>query len=233
VTVEARVAELLDAERATQDDDLRYWATRARGRVLELGCGTGRLASLLRRQAIPYVGLDPSAGMLDRARRNAPGVPFVRADLTRFAARHIGAVVALYGTWQALPTREARARFLACARASLDPDGLILLDIENHSPRGLSSVPRRLTGEVVSGGARFPKFETLRRAAGYVEVKWEWFSGGQPVAALTRRLAALDRRGVEAELRDAGFELYAIFGDWHEGTYAERGPRMVVEAAKV
>ncbi len=227
------MADLLDAERAPQDGDLRYWATRARGLVLELGCGTGRLASLLRRQAIPYLGLDPSAEMLDRARRNAPGVPFLRADLSRFAARRIGAVVALYGSWQALPTREARARCLACAHASLAPDGLILLDIENHSPRALSSVPRRLVGEIVLGGTRFSKFETVRREGGYVEVKWEWFSGGQPAASLTRRLAALDRRGVEAELRDAGFELYAIFGDWHEGTYAERGPRMVVEAARV
>lgn len=233
MTSEARVADLLDAERAPQDSDLRYWATRARGLVLELGCGTGRLASLLRRQAIPYLGLELSAEMLERARRNAPGVPFVRADLTRFAARRIGAVVALYGSWQALPTREARARCLACAHASLAPDGLVLLDIENHSPRALSSVPRRLAGEVVLGGTRFSKFETVRREAGYAEVKWEWFSGGQPAAALTRRLAALDRRGVEAELRDAGFELYAIFGDWHEGTYVERGPRMVVEAARV
>lgn len=233
MTEAAQVAELLDAERAPHDSDLRYWATRARGRVLELGCGTGRLGALLRRQAIPYLGLDPSAALLDRARRNAPGVPFARADLTRFAARRFGAAVSLYAGWQALPTREARARCLACAREALAPDGLILLDLENHSPRSLASAPRRLAGEVTVGADRFSKFETLRRDAGVVEVKWEWFTGGRPAATLTRRLAALDRTAVEAELRFAGFELYAIFGDWHEGTYAERGPRMVVEAARV
>ena len=47
---EVLLAELLDAERALVDADLRFWASRARGRVLELGCGTGRLMAQLRRR---------------------------------------------------------------------------------------------------------------------------------------------------------------------------------------
>jgi SAM-dependent methyltransferase len=231
--LEALAVELLDAERALHDDDLRYWGTRVRGRVLELGSGTGRLAALLRRQAAWYVGLEPSARMLDRARYNAPGVPFMRGDLRRFAARGIGSVFSLYGSFQALLSRDDRARCLACARESLGPDGCVVLDLENHSPRAASSAPRRLAGEVASGGKRFSRFETIRREGETVELKSEWYHEGKPVASMTRRLAAIDRRALEAELRRAGFELFAIFGDWREGTFAERGPRMVVEAAKV
>lgn len=230
MTVDA--AELLDAERAAHDDDLRYWATRARGLVLELGCGTGRFAALLRRQAVPYLGLEPSPAMLDRARRNAPGVRFARAALDRFAARGAGTVYALYGSWQGLPTAASRARCLACAREALGRDGLLVLELENHSPRAAASVPRRLAATFAAGGRRFSRFESLRRDGGAVEVSWEWFADGKPVATLARRLAALDRRAVEAELRAAGFAMYAIFGDCKEAPYAERGPRMVVEAAR-
>lgn len=233
VEVDELSVELLDAERALHDDDLRYWGTRARGKVLELGSGTGRLAALLRRQAVWYVGLEPSAAMLDRARRNAPGVPFMRGDLRRFAARGLGAVFSLYGGLQALLSREDRARCLACARESLVADGCVVLDLENHSPRAAASAPRRLAREFDLGGKRFSRFETIRREGGAVELKWEWYHAGKPVAALTRRLAALDRRTLEMELREAGFELFAIFGDWREGIFAERGPRMVVEAARV
>ncbi|MEK7466997.1 MAG: class I SAM-dependent methyltransferase [Planctomycetota bacterium] len=230
---EALAVELLDAERALHDDDLRYWGTRARGKVLELGCGTGRLAALLRRQAVWYVGLEPSAAMLDRARRNAPGVPLMRGDLRRFAARGIGAVFSLYGSFQALLSADDRARCLSCARESLDTDGCVVLDLENHSPRAAAAAPRKLAGEITSSGKRWSRFETIRREGGTVEVKSEWYQAGKPVAEATRRLAALGRRSLEQELRAAGFELFAIFGDWREGRFEERGERMVIEAAKV
>ena len=48
----------------------------ARGRVLDLGCGTGRNLPLLPGGA-RAVGLEPSWAALQRARRRAPGVPLV------------------------------------------------------------------------------------------------------------------------------------------------------------
>jgi ubiquinone/menaquinone biosynthesis C-methylase UbiE len=64
----------------------RGWLTRwrdwliggVRGRVVEIGCGTGRN---LPRYALgtALVAVDPHAENLDRARRRAPGVPLVRA----------------------------------------------------------------------------------------------------------------------------------------------------------
>lgn len=69
---------------------LGAWRTlltrRARGRVLDLGCGTGRSLRLLAR-AERVVGVDPSLGLLRRARRRAPGLPLVvgRAEELPFA----------------------------------------------------------------------------------------------------------------------------------------------------
>jgi ubiquinone/menaquinone biosynthesis C-methylase UbiE len=54
----------------------RWLAAGARGRVLDLGCGTGRSLPLLPPGTVA-VGLDPSWASLARARRRAPTVPLV------------------------------------------------------------------------------------------------------------------------------------------------------------
>ena len=56
----------------------RRWMTEgARGRTLDLGCGTGRNLPLLPPRTI---GLDPSAEALARARRRAPGALLVQGS---------------------------------------------------------------------------------------------------------------------------------------------------------
>ena len=54
----------------------RWLVGSARGRVLDLGCGTGRNLPLLPPGTVA-IGLDPSWRSLQRARRRAPGVPLV------------------------------------------------------------------------------------------------------------------------------------------------------------
>jgi ubiquinone/menaquinone biosynthesis C-methylase UbiE len=57
----------------------RQWlVSGARGRTLDLGCGTGRNLPLLPPDA-RAVALDPSSAALQRARRRAPAVPLVQA----------------------------------------------------------------------------------------------------------------------------------------------------------
>src|SRR5918912_4389170 len=59
-------------------------------RIVDLGCGTGRLTALLheRLHARETIGLDRSARMLDEARANAraAGLRFVEADIDAFPA---------------------------------------------------------------------------------------------------------------------------------------------------
>jgi ubiquinone/menaquinone biosynthesis C-methylase UbiE len=53
-----------------------------RGRVLDVGCGTGALASRLSAEGFEVVGVDPSEAMLQVMRRRAPGIEAVRASGT-------------------------------------------------------------------------------------------------------------------------------------------------------
>ncbi|MCG5052139.1 MAG: class I SAM-dependent methyltransferase [Myxococcales bacterium] len=67
------------AERLGLASQRRRLLAGARGRLLEIGCGTGRNLGLARSAAF-VVGIDPSVHVLNRARRRAPGVPLVRAS---------------------------------------------------------------------------------------------------------------------------------------------------------
>lgn len=49
--------------------------------VLDAGCGTGRVAIELARRGLDVVGVDVDPAMLEAARRKAPGLRFVEADL--------------------------------------------------------------------------------------------------------------------------------------------------------
>jgi len=53
----------------------------AGSRVLDAGCGTGRVALRLAEMGYECVGVDLDASMLDEARRRGPDLPWVHADL--------------------------------------------------------------------------------------------------------------------------------------------------------
>lgn len=97
-------------------------ARRARGRVLDLGCGTGRSLNLLER-ADTVTGVDPSLGLLVRARRRAPGIPLVagRAEQLPFPDGAFDTVVSAL----VLCSVERPHRALAEVRRVLAPGGCL------------------------------------------------------------------------------------------------------------
>ena len=49
-------------------------------RILDLGCGTGRLAAEIAARGAAVVGLDRDSAMLEVARAQFPGIEFVQGD---------------------------------------------------------------------------------------------------------------------------------------------------------
>lgn len=62
----------------------------AGGRVLDAGCGTGRVAIRLAELGFDCVGVDVDESMLAVARREAPQLPWFSADLAAVTADHLG-----------------------------------------------------------------------------------------------------------------------------------------------
>ena len=98
----------------------RWLVAGARGRVLDLGCGTGRNLPLLA-AGTRAVGLEPSWATLERARRRAPRVPLVigRAEALPFRDSTFDAVI----SGLAFCSVEDPRRALLEVRRVLRPDG--------------------------------------------------------------------------------------------------------------
>lgn len=111
-------------------------------RVLDLGCGAGRLATYLRPLTNQYVGLDVSAYMVAHCRRAFPEFEFVQGDmrfLTAFEPQSFDTVFAVANLFDAV-THQERRQVLAEARRVLSPDGLLIFSAHNrnfiHAGRG-------------------------------------------------------------------------------------------------
>lgn len=65
--------------------------------VLDAGCGTGRVAIELARRGVDVVGVDIDRSMLEEARRLAPDLEWIEADLATFALDRTFDVVVLAG----------------------------------------------------------------------------------------------------------------------------------------
>jgi SAM-dependent methyltransferase len=111
----------------------------AAGRLLDLGCGTGRLLVHRARRGDEVLGVDLSAAMLAVARERAEqeGVPvaLARANLTDLAALpdgHFDCAACLFSTLGMVVGADARRRAVAEAFRVLVPGGRFVLHIHNR-----------------------------------------------------------------------------------------------------
>lgn len=98
-------------------------------KVLDLGCGTGRLYHLFKDfQDIKYVGLDQSEGQIEVAREKLPEVDFRIAEMTKlpFADGEFDVVYCI-ATFHHLPDEETRIKSLLEMKRVLKLGGNILM----------------------------------------------------------------------------------------------------------
>ncbi len=199
-----------DGEPAGLADFVRARVAEAQDRpVLEVGCGTGRW---LTEAGDSPIGLDPSAGMLERARRRVPSARLIRgrAEALPLAAGRCGAVLCVY----VVHHLDDPARAVAEAARVLAPGGtLSILALAPHDGRDRWYVYDTFEGTRESDLVRYPKTAAIAgwmTSAGLANVRVEVAARivGEAVAAAVFDDPILTRHGTcqLALLSDAGFE---------------------------
>jgi SAM-dependent methyltransferase len=147
-------------------------------RVLDAGCGTGRVAIRLAELGYDLVGVDVDASMLAMAREEAPGLDWRVADLAVLDTGTVFDVVLVAGNTIPLlepGTLESTGRHLA---AQLDDSGLLVCGFgldDAHLPGGCPVTPLADVDAAFAAAGLHPRdrFSTWDRApyddtAGYV-----------------------------------------------------------------
>ena len=102
-----------------------------RGRALELGVGTGRIALPLKDRGIDVAGIDSSEAMVARLREKEGGrdIPVTIDDFVNVEVESSFAVVFVaFNTFFALPSQDDQIRCFENVAAHLDPGGRFVIE---------------------------------------------------------------------------------------------------------
>jgi ubiquinone/menaquinone biosynthesis C-methylase UbiE len=230
--------------------DVPFWrqvALNAGGPVLELGCGTGRIALPLGRAGVPLVGIDRSAAMLARAHRRIARtrlgrpVRLVRGDIRAlpFPPAAFSMVMAPYGVLQSLLREPDLTATLAAVHRVLEPGGTFGVELVADLPSWDEYRQRvSLQGwKHRKGGAHVTLVETVRqdRARRLTTFEQEFTErrGRTRVArtfALTFRTLSVPQ--MARRLEKAGFAVTATLGDYRGALWDARAEVWILLATR-
>jgi SAM-dependent methyltransferase len=246
----AAIAELYDLEHGDFADDLDLYLNLALvvgDPILEIGCGTGRVALPLARAGHRVTGTDRSEAMLDRARAAAERegladrLRLLAGDMAEASAAPGGpfglAIVALNGLLH-LETASAQRAALCSLRDALDPRGQLVIDVLNPTPDAL----RALEGVHHEGswtradGTRVDKLSARRLHHVDQTIFTDlWYDLTAPDGSVRRAATSFTMRYVhraelELMLELAGFVECQVYGSYDLDPPDDRAERLIVTA---
>ena len=245
----AAIAELYAAEHDAWDDDLPLYAhlaERAGGPILDLACGTARVATALAAAGFAVHGIDASPALLAIARRRAEErgleIELEHGDMRRLSSReHFGAVFCALDSFLHLTSTQGQLDTLEGVRRVLKTGGILAVDVFNPTLDRLAA----WDGVLRTQGS----FTDAEGLAVTHFVSWEVDPGTQRIDALhiydtlggdghvQRRVSRMPLRYIhrfelELALRCAGFEQIETYGTWALDPYDGEGDRLIAVATK-
>jgi SAM-dependent methyltransferase len=229
--------------------DVPFWRNLALhngGRVLELGCGTGRISIPLGRAGVNLVGIDRSAPMLARARQRVRRgrlerrVRLVRGDIRMLPFRRpFTMVMAPYGMLQSLTRERDLTATLTAVRDALEPGGTFGIELVADLPAWQEYRKRvSLKGwKGRRGGAHVTLVESVRQdRRRHLTIFDQAFTERRDRQTRTHRFAltfrTLSLPQMTRRLEKAGFEIAALLGDYRGGPWDPRADVWMIIARR-
>lgn len=235
--------------------DVPFWTRLARNslaeypakqrRVLELGCGTGRVTFPVARAGVTIVGIDRSGEMLVRARhrkrrlRKPLKLNLVRGDIRflPFPPETFPLVIAPYGILQSLLREKDLAATLDAVAGALAPGGIFGLELVADLPAWREYSNRVTLRGQRKNGARITLTESVRQdrkrrltlfAQEYVERLGRKVLRKQ----FTLSFRTLTVYQMATRLVKAGLEVSALLGDYRGAPWDIRAEAWILLARK-
>ena len=218
---------------------------RAQRRVLELGCGTGRVTFPLARAGVPMTGIDRSSQMLARAAarrrrlRKKCSVHLVRGDIRHlpFPDKSFPLVIAPYGILQSLLRERDLADTLDAVRTVLAPGGTFGLELVADLPAWREYSNRVTLRGTRPDGARIALTESVRQDRRRKLTMFDQEYVERRGRKVTRRQFTLTFRTLTvpqmaARLETAGLAVSALLGDYHGTPWDMRAEAWIVLARR-
>lgn len=242
--------DLYDLMHEDQLEDIRFVRDCAASlppgaRVLELGCGTGRLLQPLLETGASVVGIDAEPAMLkvasERLATHGEKLELLQGDMSRFevAGNPFDLVLIGLNTFMHLLTMRNQLACLEAIHRHTRPGGTLLLDLANphtvlrDTPQG--TVQHRFSRPASRGSERLitlwsaTVFTTSKQLAHttllFDEVENESCTFRRTAADIVLRLTY--RYELEHLLARTGFTPRALYGDYESSAYDDESERLI------
>lgn len=202
--------------------------------VLDLGCGTGRLAVALA-PGREVAGIDPAAAMLAIARQRPGGgnLDWIRADARDVRlGRRFDLVVLTGHAFQVFLTAQDQRAVLGTIAAHLVPDGRFVFDTRNPAVEEW----RTWTPELSRRGVDHPELGPVEAwndvafdaASGIVTYETHYrIAGTAETRSASSQILFTGREELAALLDDAGLAVDTWLGDWHGAAWTPSSPEII------
>jgi SAM-dependent methyltransferase len=203
--------------------------------VLDLGCGTGRLAAAIADGTRDVVGADPAAAMLEVARQRPGGekVEWIEADARRLRLNRRFDLIVLTGhAFQVFLTPADQAAALKTIALHLNPRGRFIFDSRNPAAEEW----REWTPETSRWELTHPTLGLVEAwndaahdpATGIVTYETHYrivASGRHLMASSQIRFTA--KAELEALIAEAGLHVTSWLGDWQESPWTPTSKEII------
>ena len=237
------IAHLYDSEFSSQEDVYFYlnYLPPPPCYLLEIGCGTGRVALPLAQKGYKVVGIDISLPMLKQAKKKRKSFSFylVCMDMRRLGLKQkFASILMPFGVLHFLISAEERILFFQQLHSLIEPMGKILIDLFN--PYRLIPNEKSFQKEFVytRAGTLVTKQskETYTNNKIIVEQIYQEYEYGASIPLHTYHnqltLAIIKPQTLEKELLQAGFWIEEMFGDYAQNPFSlYTSPRLLVVAS--
>lgn len=204
--------------------------------ILDVGCGTGRLACALAALGHTVTGIDPSDAMLEIARGREGGerVAWFKGTATELALeRRFDLIIMTGHAFQVLLSDRAIRVALRALRGLLAPAGTFAFETRNRAVREWEEWTPAATRQTldVPGVGRVDVHNDIRAVIGSVvtyETHFQFGAGVQVVTADSVRF--MDHGEVCGFLNAAGFRGLRWFGDWDRSPLGAASRELIVLA---
>ena len=141
-----------DAENFAITEDIPFYvemAKKARGPVLEIACGTGRITIPAAKAGADIMGLDFSAALLahakEKSKKEGLKIKWVKADCRNFKlGRKFDLIYMPFNSMQHLHDRVSIEKMFSCVKKHLTEKGKFIVDVFNPNPHFLDRDTKEL-----------------------------------------------------------------------------------------
>jgi len=209
-----------------------------KGKILEVGAGTGRITIPLLKKGLDVVALDIAPRMLAILKKKAKEERFspkaVCADMRSFRLKQkFEAIIVTFRAFQHLYLVDDQLKALKCFKKHLKPNGILIFDVYNPSLKFIAKgnwqwhKDKIIRLPCVKGKVRVDyrnRYDMAEQML-HQEFRFSYPSGKKEIVPFQMRF--FFRFEIEHLLSLAGFEIKNLYGDFKKNKFKSGSPEMI------